>query len=61
MELMLRAAIGEQTQGTDLWTREGRRERVSCMEKFTIPYAKQTANRNLLYHSGNSIRDSVTI
>ena len=29
--------------------------------KFTIPYVKQTANGNLLYDSGNSNSDFVTI
>ena len=33
-------------------------ERVRCMErvteKFTLPHAKQIANRNLLYDSGSS-------
>ena len=55
----------KQTQIMDLRTwREGRREKVRCMErrtwKFTIPYAKQTANGNLLCDSGNSDRGSVT-
>ena len=40
-------------------------ERVRCMEKvtwqLTFPYVKQTANRNLLYNSGNSNRGSVSI
>ena len=38
----------------------GHRERVRCMErvtwKLTLPYAKQIANGNLLYGSGNSNR-----
>ena len=38
-------------------------ERVRCMErvtrKLTLPYIKETANRNLLYVSGNSNRGSV--
>jgi hypothetical protein len=42
----------------------GRREKVRCMArvtwKLTLPYAKQIANRNLLYDSGNSNRDSVS-
>ena len=29
--------------------------------KFTIPYGKQIANGNLLYDSGKSNRDSMTI
>ena len=29
--------------------------------KLALPYVKQTANRNLLYDSGNSNRGSVTI
>ena len=40
------------------------KERVRCMErvtwKLTLPYVKQIANRNLLYDSGNSNRDSVS-
>ena len=39
-------------------------ERVRCMErvtwKLTLPYVKKIANRNLLYGSGNSNRDSVS-
>jgi len=39
-------------------------ERVRCMErvpgKFTLPYVKYIANRNLLYGSGNSNRASVS-
>ena len=39
-------------------------ERVRCMErvtwKLTLPYVKETANRNLLYGSGNSNRISVS-
>ena len=44
--------------------REGGEERVRCMERVTwkliLPYIKWTANRNLLYGSGNSNRDSVS-
>ena len=39
-------------------------ERMRCTErvtwKLTLPYVKQIANRNLLYDSGNSNRDSVS-
>ena len=42
----------------------GRRERVGCMKrvmwKLTLPYIKEIANGNLLYHSGNSNQGSVT-
>ena len=40
-------------------------ERVRYMErvtwKLTLPYVKYIANRNLLYGSGNSNRESVSI
>ena len=40
------------------------KERVRCVErvawKLTLPYVKKIANRNLLYGSGNSNRDSVS-
>ena len=40
-------------------------ERGRCMErvtwKLTLPYVKYIANRNLLYGSGNSNRESVSI
>ena len=40
-------------------------ERVRCMERVTwkpiLPYVKSTANRNLLYGSGNSNRGSVSM
>ena len=39
-------------------------QRARCMErvtwKLTLPYVKQTANRNLLYGSRNSNRGSVS-
>ena len=39
-------------------------ERVRCVErvtwKLTLPYVKEIANRNLLYGSGNSNRDTVS-
>ena len=39
-------------------------ERVRCMErvtwKFTLPFVKQIANRDLQYGSGNSNRGSVS-
>ena len=39
-------------------------ERVRCMERVTwklkLPYAKEIANWNLLYGSGNSNRGSVS-
>jgi len=51
----------KQTQRTDLWTWEERREKGKCMErvtqKFTTPCVKQTANG---YDPGNSNRGSVT-
>ena len=43
---------------------EGRRERVRCMERVTWKLNDtkcKIANGNLLYVSGNSNRDSVTI
>ena len=48
------------TAGGGCWRKEriGRRERVTW--KHASPYAKQIADRNLLYDSGNSNRDSVT-
>ena len=43
---------------------EREEERVRRMErvtwKLTLPYVKSTANRNLLYGSGNSNRGSVS-
>ena len=40
-------------------------EKVSCMKrvtwKLTLPYAKEIANGNLLFDSGNSNRGSVSI
>ena len=40
-------------------------ERVKCMQRVTwkliLPYVKQIAKGNLLYGSGNSNRDSVSI
>ena len=65
-EFIFQTAMEKQTQKTDLRTwQERRMERARCMErvtwKFTIPYVKQIAIRNLLYDSGNSNRDSVTI
>ena len=40
------------------------KEKVRCMErvmwKHTLPYAKQIANGNLLYDSGDSNQGSVT-
>ena len=39
-------------------------ERVSCTERVTwkliLPYVKEIANRNLLYGSGNTNRDTVS-
>jgi len=39
-------------------------ETVRCMDRVTwkviLPYAKQTANGNMLYGSGNSNRGSVS-
>ena len=39
---------------------EGEMKRENSMEAYTLPYAKQIANRNLLYDSGNSNWDSTT-
>ena len=40
-------------------------ERVRCMERVTwkliLPYVKEMAKGNLLYGSGNSNRDSISI
>ena len=54
---------GERDTETRL-TDKGKRKKVRCMERVTwklvLPHAKQPANRNLLYDSGNSNRRSVT-
>ena len=46
-------------------TKEERRGKVKCLErltwKFITLYVKQIGNGNLLYDSGNSNRDAVTI
>ena len=61
----MQVAMETQTLGTDLWTQfSAGKERVGGTErvtwKHTLPYVKQTANRNLLYDSGNSNWGSIS-
>ena len=55
-EFICRAAMGKQTQRTDLWTSGRGEERMKCMErvtwKLTLPYVKQIGNGNLLMSQG---------
>ena len=62
-EFIYREAMEKQTENRLMDIGRGE-ERVRCMErvtwKLTLPYVKKIANRNLLYGSGNSNRDSVS-
>ena len=60
----MQGSNGEADIGNRLMDMGTGEERVRCMErvtwKFTLPYIKWISNKNLLYGSGNSNRDSVS-